>query len=196
MAETGSKGWWRAELRRRDRSSDPALEAAVRRGIADFVAGLDGRVLAYRSLPDEVDLDPLIDGAPDRFAVTRTPDVGDLTIHRADAPTEVHRFGFVQPRADAPTLADAEIAAVLVPGLGFSVDGVRLGRGKGHYDRLLPRLRAGIPVVGVATSVTVVEVLPSEEHDRPVTHLATEAGVRPVGVRPWPPPRRGSGGPS
>jgi 5-formyltetrahydrofolate cyclo-ligase len=181
VATVGSKIWWRVELRRRGRVPDRALAGAVRRGIHRFLVDADGPVLAYRSLPDEIDLDPLIDEAPGRFALTRTPEEGLLTLHRADAPTERHRLGFVQPRADAPVLADQLIRVVLVPGLGFDRSGHRLGRGLGHYDRLLARLAPGSTLVGVTSATTVVDALPVEPHDIGMTHLATEAGV--VAVR-------------
>lgn len=193
VAAVGTKAWWRSELRRR-RVPDAAVAAAVREGLRRFLSTVDGQVLAYRALPDEIDLDPLIEGAPGRFAVTRTPDEGPLTIHPADAPTERHRFGFLQPRGDAPVVDDELIGVALVPGLGFDRRGHRLGRGQGHYDRLLARLAPGTVLVGVTSGTAVVEALPAEPHDVAMTHLATEAGVTPV--RRSPRPRTGSDGPS
>ena len=83
----------------------------------------------------------------------------------------------------APSSSDtapADLAAVLVPGRLFDHDGYRLGRGGGHYDRLLPLLRPGTPVIGLTTQARVVERLPREAHDVPMTHLATEQGIIPV----------------
>ncbi|MEO1060867.1 MAG: 5-formyltetrahydrofolate cyclo-ligase [Actinomycetota bacterium] len=177
MERPGSKAWWRAELRRRDRAVDPAVSAAVRSALRALLDGVDGVVLAYRSLPGEVDLDPLLHGAPDRFALTRTPEEGPLTIHPASSETELHRFGFVQPRADAELLPDHDVAVVLVPGLAFDRRGGRLGRGRGHYDRLLARLGAEVWRVGVTSASSVIEEVPSETHDVPMTHLVTERGA-------------------
>jgi 5-formyltetrahydrofolate cyclo-ligase len=69
----------------------------------------------------------------------------------------------------------------LVPGMLFDRTGGRLGHGAGYYDRLLPGLGPTVPRVGVVPTALVVDALPCEAHDVPMTHLATEAGVRPVG---------------
>lgn len=138
---------------------------------------LDGIVVAYRALHDEVDLGPLLGSTPERFALTRTPDAGELTVHPLDGREERHRFGFLQPAADAVIVPDQRVAAVLVPGLAFAPDGARLGRGAGHYDRFLARLDERVLRIGVLTAASLVLRLPTEPHDRPMTHLVTEAGV-------------------
>jgi 5-formyltetrahydrofolate cyclo-ligase len=61
------------------------------------------------------------------------------------------------------------VALVLVPGLAVDRSGTRLGRGAGHYDRSLPQVRAGVPTVMVLNDEELVDVLPAEPHDRPVT---------------------------
>lgn len=63
--------------------------------------------------------------------------------------------------------------AVLAPGVGFDARGNRLGYGGGHFDRLLGRLRRGIPVIGVAFDEQVVTRLPVQAHDRPVDVVVT-----------------------
>ena len=129
----------------------------------------------------EVDLDVLL---PDRrCAVTRTHTGGLLTVHPVDVATERHRYGYLQPVASAPQVPLDEIGVVLVPGALFDRYGHRLGHGAGYYDRLLPRLRAGVPMVGVVPVALVVDDLPVEPHDVTMTHLATEAGVWPVASR-------------
>lgn len=52
---------------------------------------------------------------------------------------------------------------VLIPGIGFGVDGMRLGRGKGYYDRLLGRTDGF--KCGVAFDWQVMDGIPSEAHD-------------------------------
>jgi phosphomannomutase len=136
----------------------------------------------YDSLPDEVDLRPLADEF--EALVTRTPDDGALTIHGFDSEREMHRLGFSQPVAGSSEVAPSEVDVVLLPGLAFDASGVRLGRGGGHYDRLIPRLRPGCFLVGVVPEALVVDRIPREDHDGLMTHLATESGVREVGMVP------------
>lgn len=135
-------------------------------------------VLTFRPMAGEIDLDPLLDEF--RCAVTRTWPHGRLTVHRADVRMERHRWGYVQPVADAPELPLDEIGAVLVPGVLFDRRGGRLGHGAGYYDRLLPRLPADAILIGVATEDRLVDELPTAAHDVRMTHLATETGVRAV----------------
>ena len=65
--------------------------------------------------------------------------------------------------------AIARAALVLLPGLAADRAGVRLGRGAGHYDRSLPLVGPGVPLVVVLHDEELVDVLPAEPHDRPVT---------------------------
>ncbi len=73
-----------------------------------------------------------------------------------------------EPRPDAPELAPEEIDWVLTPGLGFDDRGFRLGRGAGHYDRLLARLRPDAPRWALALDPQWVSALPVEPHDQPL----------------------------
>jgi 5-formyltetrahydrofolate cyclo-ligase len=69
---------------------------------------------------------------------------------------------------------------VLVPGLAADRDGVRLGRGGGYYDRTLPLARA--PLVILLYDDELVDRLPAEEHDHPVTAaLLPRAGLVTLG---------------
>ena len=77
-------------------------------------------------------------------------------------------------RVGARRLDAAELDLVVVPGLAFTADGRRLGQGGGHYDRFLPRLRAGCVTIGAAFAEQLVDDLPTEPHDRRVDHVVTD----------------------
>lgn len=160
------------------------LAGATVDGIVEWFAGAElpaGGVVIYLPLPDEIDVTPVMDRVSRTFAVTRTPPSGPLTLHPVDAPRERHRFGFEQPVATAPAVDPSTVAVVLAPGLAFGPVGERLGRGGGYYDRFLPTVPDGAARVGVTVSALVVDGLPTDAHDVPMTHLATETGVRPAG---------------
>ncbi len=79
--------------------------------------------------------------------------------------------GVLQP--DPPRwVAPTRLEAVLVPGLAFDRYGHRLGRGGGHYDRLLARCRC--PVIGVAWDSSIVDCVPVRSHDQSVGWIVTE----------------------
>ncbi len=81
-----------------------------------------------------------------------------------------------------PAEAIAEAAAVLVPALAVDRAGVRLGRGAGFYDRTLPLARPAARLVAVVRDDELVDAIPAEPHDVPMTHaLAPRRGVVELG---------------
>ncbi|CAF0999863.1 unnamed protein product [Adineta steineri] len=54
-------------------------------------------------------------------------------------------------------IATTNIDLIIVPGLGFSLDGCRLGHGKGFYDRYLDSLSKHSYTIGLAYRQQIVE---------------------------------------
>lgn len=75
------------------------------------------------------------------------------------------RWGIWEPTDEAPLLSDySRLDLVVVPGVAFSSDGKRLGRGKSFYDRFLPLVpRAAF--VGVCYPCQLVEQIPADHWD-------------------------------
>lgn len=73
-----------------------------------------------------------------------------------------------------PEVSPAELDAILVPGVAFTRDGQRLGRGGGYYDRLLAEGGPAIRRIGVCFECQLVEALPHEAHDQRVALVITE----------------------
>jgi 5-formyltetrahydrofolate cyclo-ligase len=88
------------------------------------------------------------------------------------------RFGIPEPAAHCPVFNLKQLDLALVPGIGFTLDGGRLGRGKGYYDRLL----AEVPGVkcGVAFDCQIVTRLPMEPHDVRLNCILTPTRWHPV----------------
>lgn len=87
------------------------------------------------------------------------------------------RFGLQEPAGDAlppNTVADADV--VIVPALAVDRAGTRLGRGGGYYDRTLPLCRRDVRLVAVVRDCELLDVLPAEAHDVPMTHALTPGG--------------------
>jgi 5-formyltetrahydrofolate cyclo-ligase len=68
---------------------------------------------------------------------------------------------------------------VIVPLVGFSRAGGRLGYGGGFYDRTLELLRSKRPTlaIGFAFDAQEADVLPLEPTDQPLDMIVTESGV-------------------
>ena len=181
LTHLSSKSDWRLFLRSMQYSRSKNSGNIIIEHLKKFLEPTPGTFLFYRAFGTEISLDPLADALGwSNFAVTRTPEVGSLTVHLATDTTEVHRFGFLQPKENSEKIELDEITVSLVPGIAFDKLGNRLGHGSGYYDRLLPRLNPRCLVVGVTTEDLTFEQLPSESHDIPMTHLVTELGIRQV----------------
>lgn len=95
------------------------------------------------------------------------------------------RFGTREPTGPwLPPSAVADAGVVLVPALAVDRRGVRLGRGGGFYDRSLALCGAGARLVAVVRDSEVVDELPGEPHDVPMTHALTPGGLIQLGGMP------------
>lgn len=102
------------------------------------------------------------------------------------AELEPGSFGIPEPperwQDDAGRLVPlSEIDLVCVPGVGFDPQGMRMGYGKGHFDRTFLALRPGTTVVGLAFDVQIVGKIPSEPHDVPMQWVVTESAAMRAG---------------
>jgi len=84
------------------------------------------------------------------------------------------RWGLLEPSEPwLPESALAEANFVLVPALAVDRTGVRLGRGRGFYDRSLGQRHPQARLVAVVRDVELVDELPFEPHDVRMTHALT-----------------------
>jgi 5-formyltetrahydrofolate cyclo-ligase len=81
--------------------------------------------------------------------------------------------GAREPPPGAPAVPLGEIDCAIMPGLAFSEDGLRLGRGGGHFDATLARMPRALRV-GLAFDVQVVPSLPREPHDAALDAVVTD----------------------
>ena len=84
------------------------------------------------------------------------------------APEEVAcgSFGIAEPTSEARLCRPSEIDLVVVPGVAFTREGLRLGRGKGYYDKYLAQSDFCAYTVGVGYAHQLTQNLPIEPHDR------------------------------
>jgi 5-formyltetrahydrofolate cyclo-ligase len=83
-------------------------------------------------------------------------------------------YGLREPIGEVLGTSALRIAdLVLVPALAVDRNGVRLGRGAGHYDQSLPLASNGTELVAVVRDQEIFEELPSEPHDVRMTAVLT-----------------------
>ena len=175
----------RREMRRRLRTlGDTRAEKS--RAIVETVAAhpdflRSDRVALFAPLPSEPDIEGLWAKGARGFCYPR---VTGETIEFVNVP----KLAALTPAAWNPTVREPafedariispdEIELILVPGLAFTRDGQRLGRGGGFYDRFLSRLPGSTCKLGVCFDQQIVASLPAEAHDQLVDAVATESGL-------------------
>ena len=127
-------------------------------------------ILFFAPLPDEPDIWPLISRALD-FGKTVTlprflPETETYIACRVLNPhvdVEIGKYGIREPSAVCADVPLNQLDFILVPGVAFDLNGGRLGRGQGYYDRLLAEVRG--MTCGVAFEQQIVGEVPAEPHD-------------------------------
>ena len=94
----------------------------------------------------------------------------------AGDPLEPGPFGIMQPAKRHPAV---EPELVLVPLIAIDGAGTRLGRGKGHYDRALTRLKkSGARLIGVGWQMQrLQERIPADQWDVPLDAFVSPEGL-------------------
>jgi len=177
----------KAELRQKIRTALGRISLAVR-----MVESLElcGRlepqlqsahtILFYAPLPDELDVWPLLEKLLPTTKICALPayDAG-LSAYTArrvmNLETDIApgRFGVSEPQTGCAEIPLDRFDLVLVPGVAFDLNGNRLGRGRGFYDRILSAA-SGVKC-GVAYDFQLLETIPTEPHDAQVNFIVTPA---------------------
>jgi 5-formyltetrahydrofolate cyclo-ligase len=92
--------------------------------------------------------------------------------------------GFQAP--DGPRLGPAAIAEaqlIIVPAVAVDPSGRRLGRGGGSYDRALARTRPDVPVLALLYNAELIDEVPVQAHDQPVSAVLLPGGRQSCGSR-------------
>lgn len=123
-------------------------------------------VLLYHALPDEVSTRLLLEQGQDKCLLLPVVVGDDLELRQYTGAGNLRTGSFCISEPTGPQLTPTfyhAIDLVIVPGMAFDAEGHRLGRGRGYYDRLLPRISA--PKFGVCFPFQMVPRVPTEEHD-------------------------------
>lgn len=79
-------------------------------------------------------------------------------------------FDIMEPRNECPV--DNNLDVILVPTVGISPKGVRLGYGHGFYDRFLAENK--IETISLTLEKQIVKNIPASEHDVIINWIVTE----------------------
>jgi 5-formyltetrahydrofolate cyclo-ligase len=126
-------------------------------------------VMFYLSFGGEVYTEKMIRGAFNLGKKVVVPICKKNRIIKAcvlsyDAKLQKGPYGILEP-ADKESVRPQDLDLVIVPGVAFDMNGRRLGRGKGYYDRFLKRLPEYIPTVGLGFDFQLLPVVPATTND-------------------------------
>ena len=130
-------------------------------------------ILAYYSLPDEVDTHALIHELVAEGKTVLLPKVLDDTtmeLRRYTGPQDLSEGAYHIMEPTGTPFTDLEqINVALIPGVAFDAQGHRLGRGKGYYDRFLTAFPGN--TIGVCFDFQKVAEVPVDAHDVAVNRV-------------------------
>ncbi len=141
-------------------------------------------VSAFWPIKTEINVLPLMDKLREATATLCLPvapdRLGDVEFRRYDAGTAMTEdaWGIPGPDFEADVLVPE---VMLVPLLGFDVQGGRIGYGAGIYDRVIEKFRhnnAEVVVVGIAYAAQEVARVPMTNGDQLLDWVITEKGVK------------------
>ncbi|MCR5696397.1 MAG: 5-formyltetrahydrofolate cyclo-ligase [Marinilabiliaceae bacterium] len=125
-------------------------------------------ILIYWALFDEVPTQQIIEKLSSQHNIYLPVIVGkEIEFRRFMGESELRtesRFGIGEPTYGALWQGNEVDACIIVPGVAFTRNGQRLGRGGGFYDRFFEQ-HSNIHKIGIAFNCQIVDSLPIDPHD-------------------------------
>ena len=127
-------------------------------------------VMLFANLPDEIGTFSLIDKciAMGKKVFLPVIEGDEMTACEFKGEYKIGKYDIKEPLTPTSSLLTPNsIDFILVPGVGFSPSGYRLGRGKGYYDKFLSKY-SNLFTVGVCFREQFYLDIPTAPHDIPM----------------------------
>jgi len=174
----------RAELRERRQLLSETQRAAAATGVAEQLDALITEtgarsISCYLSMTTEPPTREFLAAAVQRgirvlLPVTRVDGLLDWAV--TDDTTEVAagELGFDEPVGEllGPIAVD-EVDLMIIPAAAIDKTGMRLGWGRGYFDKTLGSMQKRPPVYALVYDSEVLESVPRDLHDQPVDGIVT-----------------------
>lgn len=150
--------------------------------ISEWITDHTGGVLVYCSKFPELDTSQLIDSLLAQHISIIVPIIQqkDVSLRLSYLTTTsslvCSTFQVPEPIGCEIPARPEDVSLCIVPMLGFSEDGSRIGYGKGYYDRLLQKY-PHIYKIGLAFSCQKCDEIPTTAHDIRMDLIITEHGI-------------------
>jgi 5-formyltetrahydrofolate cyclo-ligase len=183
----------RAELRERRRNKPLVTmereSAQLTERLTALVSALHATsISAYLSSPTEPNVRPFLNWARDAgirtlLPISRVDGLLDWTTGDGET-EELGHLGVPEAVGEllGPMAID-EMDLILVPAASVDESGMRLGWGKGYFDKMLGSMGKCPPVFAVLFDDELVDEVPRERHDEPVDGVVTPSRIVPLSKR-------------
>lgn len=177
----------RAELRERRQNLTTTerqqATAGITRHLVDLATDLSARsVSAYLSTNIEPDTRPFLNWAREQgmrilLPVSREDGLLDWTTGDGETETE-GLFGLPEAVGELlGPIAINDVDLILVPAAAVDATGMRMGWGRGYFDKTLGSMEKCPPVYAVLFDGELVDEVPRERHDQPVDGAVTPTRI-------------------
>lgn len=135
-------------------------------------------IMLYHSLPDEVDTHAALKRLAEYKNVFLPVVVGDdikVARFRSADDMVIGAYDILEPRSEC-IVDDSEISKIevcIIPAVALDRGGVRLGRGKGYYDRFLKG--KSFIKIGITYDCQLFDMLPVDPFDINMDYVVTES---------------------
>lgn len=174
----------RAELRERRRNLTQTERAAATAGFTERLTALVGAtgarsVSCYLSAVDEPNTRPFVNHARANgirvlFPISRADGLLDWTTATDEETETLGLTGMPEPIGDLlGPIAINDVDLIVVPAAAVDAGGMRLGWGRGYYDKTLGSMERCPPVYAVVFDSEFVDRVPRERHDQAVDGVVT-----------------------
>ncbi|QYH35578.1 5-formyltetrahydrofolate cyclo-ligase [Salinibacterium sp. M195] len=177
----------RAELRERRRICTAKEREEFNTGITEHLIELTQKlgstsIAAYLSTSDEPETRGFLRWACEHYITVLLP------ISRADGLLDWAPYDGAEEDQDligmpAPTsevlgpIAINDVDLIIVPAASVDRTGMRMGWGRGYFDKTLGSMETKPPVYAVIFDNEYVDAVPTEIHDQPVNGIVTPSGI-------------------
>ena len=158
----------RAEIAKLSPEEKETLSAQIFSKIATLREFEEASVVAlFVSLADEPQTAHFIEQLSEKNKRVVVPRIeGDeMNFYDISEGLKTGAFNILEPIATTP-IEPSKIDLMIVPGVAFTLDGARCGRGKGYYDKYLSLDGFRAYTIGTCFPCQIVRSLPTEEHDK------------------------------
>lgn len=175
---------FRAELRERRRNRTAPERTSATEGFTSQLTALTQRlgaksVSCYLSAADEPNTRPYLNwaranGVRVLFPISREDGLLDWTTATPGEEEYLGLHGMPEPVGEPlGPIAINDVDLIIVPAAAVDASGMRLGWGRGYYDKTLGSMERCPPVYGVVFDSEFVDEVPRERHDQALDGVVT-----------------------